>query len=170
MLSEEHSDAKVSLGTQLRRDKRVGRFLHAVVHEAVAIVRAEDQTRSHRFPEMIVHVLDGALIPNPQHLELCSVAHAGELLEYLLGFWRKAPQLLDHQLYNIVSEAFGTNAEQVPYPTARAVIEGQQAIVRQGGSELDCEERVARGLFVNQVCQWGGSLRLAVKGVHKQST
>ena len=170
MFGEENSDAQVSLGTQLLRDQRVGGFLHAVVQEAVGIVRTEDEARSHGFPEMVVHVLGRALIPNPQHLKLCTVAHAGELLEYFLGFWRKALQLPDHQFYNIICEAFGTNSEQVPYPTPRAIIECQQAIVRESVNELDCEERVARGLFVNQVCQWGGALQSAVKGVHKQFT
>lgn len=155
VLGAEHSDAQVSLGPQLLRDQRV---------------RTEDEARSHGFPEMVVHVLNRALIRHPQHLELYTVAHAGELLEYLLGFWRKTLQLLDHQLYNVVREAFGTNAEQAPYPTPRAIIECQQAIVRQSGNELDCEERVARGLFVNQVCQWGGALQLAVKRVHEQFT
>src|SRR5262249_33075117 len=170
VLGEEHSDAQVSPGTQLHRDKRIRGFLHAVVQEAVGIRRTEDEARSHGFPEMVVHVFDRALIPNPQNFELCTVAHAGELLEYSLGFWRKALQLLDHQLYNVVREAFGTNAEQVPYPTPRAVVECQQAIVRQSRNELDCEERIARGLFVDQVCQCGGALQLAVKGVHKQFT
>src|SRR5262245_48231355 len=116
---------------------------------------------------MVVHALGRALIPHPQRREFYSIAHAGELLEYLLSFWRKALQLLDHQLYNIVREAFGANADQVPYPTLRTVIGCQQAIVRQSRNELDGEERVARGLFVNQVCQRGGELQLAVKEVQK---
>ena len=115
-----------------------------------------------------MHVLDRALIRHPQHLELCAVAHAGELLEYLLGLRRKALQLPDHQLHNVVREAFGMNAEQIPYPTPLTVIEGEEAIVRQSGNKLDGEERVARRLFVNQVRQRGGALRLAVKGVHQQ--
>src|ERR1700752_1994043 len=104
VLVEEHSNAQVSLGTLLLGDKRVRGFLHAVVQEAVGIGRTEDEARSHGFPEMVVHVLDRALIPNPQRFELCIVAHAGELLEYPLGFWWKALQLLDHQLYNVVRE------------------------------------------------------------------
>ena len=83
---EQHADAQVSLGAQLLRDQRVRGFLHAVVQESIRIVRTEDEARPHGFPEMVVHVLDRALIRHPQHLELCTVAHAGELLECLLGF------------------------------------------------------------------------------------
>src|ERR1700732_876503 len=109
---------------------------------------------------MGVNILDRALIGHSQHLELCAVAHASELLQYLLGFWRKAFQLPDHQLHHIVREAFGMNAEQVPYPPPLTVIECQQAIVRQSRNKLDGEERVARRLLVDQFRQWGSALRL----------
>ncbi len=55
-------------------------------------------------------------VSHPQHVELGTVAHAGELLECLLCFWRKAVQLSDHELYDVVREAFGVNATQVPHP------------------------------------------------------
>ena len=120
---EQHADAQVSLGAQLLRDQRVRGFLHAVVQESIRIVRTEDEARPHGFPEMVVHLLDRALIRHSQHLELCTVAHAGELLERLLRLRRQAIQLPDHQLDDIVRKAFGVNAAQVPDPTPLAVVE-----------------------------------------------
>src|SRR5262249_16849268 len=75
VFGEEHSDAQVSLGTQLLRDQRVRSFLHTVVQEAVGIVRAEYEARSHGFPEMVVHLFDRALIPHPQRLEFYTIAY-----------------------------------------------------------------------------------------------
>ena len=65
---------------QLLRDQRIRCFLHAVVEEPIRIIRSENQAGPHGFPEMAVHLLERALIRHPQHLELCAVAHAGELL------------------------------------------------------------------------------------------
>ena len=82
---EQHADAQVSLGALLLRDQRVGGFLHTVVQESIRIVRTEDEAGPHRFPEMVVHLLGRARIRHSQHFELCAVAHAGELLERVLG-------------------------------------------------------------------------------------
>jgi hypothetical protein len=65
-------------------------------------------------------------------------------------------------------KAFGVNAVQVPDPTPLTVIECEQVLLCQRGNELDREERVARGLLVNQFRQRGDALRFAVKGVHQQ--
>jgi len=165
---EQHTDAQVSRGALLLRDQRVRGFLHTVVQESIRIVSTEDEARPHGMPEMVVHLPGLAWIRHPQHLELCTVSHAGELLERLPGFYRQAIQLPDHQFDDVVGEAHGVNAAKVPDPTAFAIIECEQALVCECRDELNREERVAASLFVNQFRQRGGAFRFAVKGVRQQ--
>ena len=117
---EKHADAQVSLGAQLFRDQGVRGLLHAVVQESVRIVPTKDETGPHGLPQIVMHALDRTRIHHPKHLELCAVAHAGELLECRLGFCRQAIQLPDHQLDDVVGEALGVNACAGPRPIARS--------------------------------------------------
>ncbi len=120
------------------------------MEETVGILRAEDQARPDRFPEVLLQFFDRTPIDHPQRVELGAVAHTGKLLECVLGLQREAVQLPNQQLDDVVGVAFGVNAVQVPDPAAFTIVESQQALLCQRGNELDREERVARRLLVNQ--------------------
>ena len=141
---------RCAAGRSSLRNHGIGCFLYAIVQESIGIVRAEDKSGPHCFPKVLVEFLDRLLVSHRQHVELGAVAHAGKLLERLLGVYWQAVQLSDHEFNDVVGVAFGVNATQVPYPAADAIVKSEQALVSEGGNELDCEERIPGRLFVNQ--------------------
>ena len=48
------------------------------------------------------------------------------------------------------------------------MIEGEHSLFSEGGNELNREERIAAGLFVHQLREQRGAVRLAAKSVRHQ--
>ena len=79
-----------------------------------------------------------------------AVAQAGELPQRRLDRSGQAGQLAKHQVHDIVGEALGLDALEVPGPAHLTMIEGEQALLGERGKKLDGEERIAGRLLVHQ--------------------
>src|SRR6516225_7677559 len=100
--------------------------------------------------------------------DLRNVAQAGKKLEGLLGFAGQAVQLAHHEVDDIVGVALGVNAREVPRPSRRLMVKGEQPLFGKRSNELDREEWVASSLSVYQLCQRSDLLRFAVKRIRNQ--
>ena len=91
----------------------------------------------------------------------------------LSGRERQAAQLRCHEIHDIVGEALGADARQVPAPArcrdpCWSGIEGQQRLFGQRGEELDREERIAGRLLEHQLGQGRGAPWLRMQGIRQQ--
>ena len=81
---------------------------------------------------MVVHLLGRARYTISQHVELRAVAHAGELLQRLLGLERQAVQLPDHEVDHVVGVSPWRECDAGPTTNRPSpMIEGEQALVGQ---------------------------------------
>src|SRR4051812_29837806 len=117
---------------------------------------------------MLMQLVERVLQGHLQYVESGAVAHAGKPLQCLLRLRRQAAQLSHHQFHDVVRVTLRMNAAQVPAPSAFAVIECEQALFCQRGNELNCEERVAGRLAVNQFRERSTVTKFTVKGIAKQ--
>src|ERR1700681_4139583 len=97
--------------------------------------------------------------------DLRDVAKTSELSQSCLRHVRQPAQLRGHEIGDVVGEAFGANAVQIPRPGRGAVVEYKQRLLGQSHEELNCEERIAVSLLVHQLPERPGNVSLAVKRI-----
>jgi hypothetical protein len=115
-----------------------------------------------------VNLLLGDLENDREHGHFGCVAEAGHLLQRLLRFDRQAAELADHEVHDIVGVALGVNPLEIPAPTRRVVIEGEQALFSERMKKLNHEEWIAGGLLIHQLRQRCGDRGFATKGIRDQ--
>ena len=74
-------------------------------------------------------------------------------------------QLRGHEIRDVVGEALGADTIDIPPPSVRVRIEGDQAVFRQRRDKLNHEERIAGGLLEHQFGERLHMLRLRTEGV-----
>ncbi len=77
-------------------DQRVGRFLDAIVEECVGVLKAEDEPRTDRLPEIRVDLLLWSALYHGQGWDPGNVSQAGEAFECFPCSLGQALQLADH--------------------------------------------------------------------------
>ena len=159
---------------QMRHDalalgnERVGRLLDAVVEEGVGGIGAADEPGADGFPEGSVDRRLASAMDQRQRRRLGQISQAGELAQRFLGRERQAAQLRCHEIHDIVGEALGADARQVPAPTGRTGFEDQQRLFGQRAEELDREEGIAGRLFEHQLGQGRRAPRLRMQRIRQQ--
>ena len=61
MRVEQSPYSQMSLGARFFRNERIGRFLYAVVHKPIGVLRADDQFQLESFPKCCFGLLFGRL-------------------------------------------------------------------------------------------------------------
>ncbi len=144
---ETASDAQMNLGPPLRRNARIGRLADAVMAEGVSSLQSMQETRPRRLPERRMNGLFGRSENQIQRGDLGDVAKTGQQSQRLLRRFRQAAQLRSHEVGDVVGEALGANAIDVPPPDGGIRIECDEALVGQHRDELNQKERIARRLL-----------------------
>ena len=149
-------------------DQRIGGLLDAIVEKGVAAVLAQDETRPNGFPKRRVDLLLGFPEHPGQGCDRAAVAEACELLQRGLCDLGQPPQLLDHQIHDVVGKALGPDPFDVPPPGEHARIEGDQPFLCQRSEKLDREKGIAVGLLMHQFGKRLGEPLIASKRVRDQ--
>ena len=68
------------------------------------------------------------------------VAQTRQILERSARCGRRAGELSDHEVHDIVGVALGVNALKIPFPALRLGIKGEQALVGEGVEKLNRKE------------------------------
>ncbi len=160
------ANPKVHLGTLTFRDQRIGRLLNPIVEEGIRSLHAKDQPGADGFQKRSVNPLFGLSEDHTQGRDLGHVPETGELLESGL---------------RMVSAIAGASPpsdpprcrsspwrESDPGPRsrpARTPVEPEQTFLNQRREELDCKERIATGLLIDQQRQRTSGVRPAVQGI-----
>src|SRR5687767_4912818 len=118
--------------------------------EAVGPIVAEDEFLTQRLPEVGFDLLRRGLVDHAERFKTGGVAEAGEVLQRSARSRWKSRQLAHHQVDDVVRVALGERELAVPGPVARRMVEREQVLFRQGMEELDREERVTRGLRMDE--------------------
>src|SRR5580693_5702211 len=116
----------MSLGARFFRNKRIGRFLYAVVCKPIGVLRADDQFGLESFPKCRISLLFGRLKNRRKHGGFGAISNAGKLLEGLLSCNWKPVQLADHEVHNVVGITLGANGVEIPAPSGISMIESYQ--------------------------------------------
>src|SRR4051812_28645417 len=96
------------------------------------------------------------------------IAHACRQGQELLRGGRQPTNLARHQIDDVVRHSRLGNGVDGKGPSTVLRIEGEQTLLLQCLQELDYEERVAIGLFLNQPGEWFDIRRVAVQRVAEE--
>src|SRR3981081_725430 len=157
------ADAQVDFGTVLFWDQRISPLLYPIMQELVGAVLAKDEPSMDGFPECRVHRLLCFAVNQNQSGDLGDIAQAGELFQGFLSGGREPPQLLGHQINDVVGIALSADAIDIPLPSRRDWVEGEQPLFGQRSEELDRKERIAAGLLEHQLRKGPAAVRLTMK-------
>jgi hypothetical protein len=138
------------LGELSRRDERVGGLLHPVVEKPIGAAPAEEQPLPHGFLERLAELCRRTTRDHREGVEVQAAAEARGELERVLRWDREPLQLTRHQLTDVVGEALVADRGDVPLPRPLLRIEGDEPLLVQRAQELEREEGVTAGLFIDQ--------------------
>src|SRR5271166_2001521 len=143
MCNKNPADAEMGFGASLLGDQRICRLLHPVVSEPVDAWLALNELCSDRFPKGRMDLV----LRGPERVrklrDVGGGAKAGELPQRHLGSLRKADELADHEVDDVVRMALVPDSIEIPGPALNLMIESQQSLVGQRVKELQDEERIA---------------------------
>ncbi|HKA27255.1 MAG TPA: hypothetical protein VKD88_07770, partial [Gaiellaceae bacterium] len=142
--------------------------MNSVVEKPVATVTENDGTHDGGGAEMFVHGIFRFAMDRRERRDIRLIAQTSEELERLLRGGRQALQPSDHQVDEILGEAFGFDPLDVPRPGSRARIEFQKAFLFEAGEKLAREEWVAVGLASDELSERLHLPRCAAKGVAQE--
>src|SRR5271170_1118688 len=103
----------MSLGARLLRKKGIGRFLYAVVHKPIGLIRADNQLQMESFPQFRFGLSFGHFKNSRKCCGFSTVSNAGKLLQCSLGRSWKPVELRNHEVQNIVGIALSMNSIQI---------------------------------------------------------
>src|SRR5260370_6489500 len=132
------------------RYQLVRRLLDSVVEERVLVVRAKYESGANRLPEGRVDFALRIAVNEGENASIGDVSERGEVAQRPPCGIGQSTQLRQQEVDDVVREAFGPDALQVPRPAPLGVAERNEPVVGQGRHELNREEGVAPGLLVNQ--------------------
>lgn len=140
----------MDLGTKLRRNERIGRFLDSIMKKFVGARKPENESRVHGLPYSPMDFFLTSPVCDHQRRHLCVVTQTGQLLERLLSCDGQAFQFANHEFHHVVGEIPGLNLRQILVPGRSARVELYKAFFGEGGEKLDHKEWVARSFFVHE--------------------
>ena len=148
---QQSADPEMPVGPLAFGNQRIGRLLDPVVEERVAAIQAKDETGPNRLPQSLVDLLLGFAMNQGQGRRSGRRCPDRRVVPRLPASIRQPAQLRCHQVSDVVGEALGADARQIPGPGRRAMVECEQALFGQRSEELNREERIAVGLLMHQL-------------------
>ena len=157
------------LGRQIRRiDQPIGGFAHAVMHEPVIVLGAQQQFVGDEVLQRAVDFLHGDVAELRQQAGFSVHTESGERLQHVSGAGREPVELAAHQIDNVVGEALLVDQIDVPDPLVMQQMEAHELLVDQGRKELNREEWIAARLAMDQFRQRDDMVRLGAQHVGDQ--
>ena len=93
------------------------------------------------------------------------VTQTRQILERSARCGRRAGELSDHEVHDIVGVALVVNALKIPIPLLRLRIESEEPLAGEGVEKLNREERIAAGPRIYKLRQRRGPGRFAMQRV-----
>src|SRR5271170_3533516 len=121
--------------------------------EGIRTLQTKDQPSADGIQKPSVNGLFGLSEGHTHSRDLGHVPETCELLESCLRRIGQSLELPHHEIHHAVGVALGANPVQVPDPACPIPIEAEQIFFEQRGEKLDCEEWIAAGLLMDQLCQ-----------------
>jgi hypothetical protein len=143
----------MGFGAYSFRDQGIGCFLDAVVNKPIGTLQTRDEFEADSLPQIRVDLLLRSPTNDGKRLDLGAVSKAGKQLQCFLGAGRQPLELADHEVDDIVREAPGLDAVEIPGPDRLVRVEFKEVLFAERRQKLDCEKRVAQRFLVCQACE-----------------